>query len=46
MLGLRVLGFWVWGRLGFRVFWEVKGGVFRVLDFVCLGLRVWAAFRV
>ena len=39
-----MLGFRVWGRLGFRVFWE--GGVFRVLDFGCLGLRVWAAFRV
>ena len=43
-----MLGFGVWGRLGFRVFWEVMGGggVFRVLDFGCLGLRVWAAFRV
>ena len=26
MLGLRVLGFRVWGRLGFRVFWEGMGG--------------------
>ena len=26
MLGLRVLGFRVWGRLGFRVFWEGRGG--------------------